>query len=140
MLSIKNLHVKLEEGTSRSSKGVDLEVEGRKSPCDHGAERVGQVDVVLRVVGPRGYEVTEGSATLEGADLLEMDPPKSARGWSVPSVQYPVEIPGVGNMTFLRTALNAQRKARGRGGDQRGRFPQADPRKGQGPADRRREC
>jgi Fe-S cluster assembly ATP-binding protein len=63
--------------------------------------------------GREGYEVTQGSAALEGADLLEMEPEERAAAGLFLAFQYPVEIPGVGNMTFLRTALNAQRKARG---------------------------
>jgi Fe-S cluster assembly ATP-binding protein len=63
--------------------------------------------------GREGYEVTDGAATLEGEDLLEMEPEERAAAGLFLAFQYPVEIPGVGNMTFLRTALNAQRKARG---------------------------
>src|SRR5690606_39690227 len=63
--------------------------------------------------GRDGYEVTEGQATLEGHDLLEMEPEERAAAGLFLAFQYPVEIPGVGNMTFLRTAVNAQRKARG---------------------------
>ena len=62
--------------------------------------------------GRDGYEVTEGSATLEGEDVLELEPEERAAAGLFLAFQYPVEIPGVGNMTFLRTALNAQRKAR----------------------------
>ena len=60
-----------------------------------------------------GYEVTEGSATLDGEDVLDMEPEERAAAGIFLAFQYPVEIPGVGNMTFLRTAVNAQRKARG---------------------------
>ncbi|MEM6467831.1 MAG: Fe-S cluster assembly ATPase SufC, partial [Pseudomonadota bacterium] len=63
--------------------------------------------------GRDGYEVTGGSATLEGEDLLDMEPEERAAAGLFLAFQYPVEIPGVGNMTFLRTALNGQRKARG---------------------------
>jgi Fe-S cluster assembly ATP-binding protein len=63
--------------------------------------------------GRDGYTVTDGSATLDGADLLAMDPEVRAAQGLFLAFQYPVEIPGVGNMTFLRTALNAQRKTRG---------------------------
>jgi Fe-S cluster assembly ATP-binding protein len=63
--------------------------------------------------GRDGYEVTGGSATLEDEDLLEMEPEERAAAGLFLAFQYPVEIPGVGNMTFLRTAVNAQRKARG---------------------------
>ena len=62
--------------------------------------------------GRDGYEVTEGSATLEGEDLLAMEAEERAAAGLFLAFQYPVEIPGVGNMTFLRTALNAQRKTR----------------------------
>src|SRR3990167_5478098 len=63
--------------------------------------------------GREGYEVTDGSATLDGQELLEMEPEARAAAGLFLAFQYPVEIPGVGNMTFLRTAVNAQRKARG---------------------------
>ena len=63
--------------------------------------------------GRDGYEVTGGSAMLEDQDLLEMEPAERAAAGLFLAFQYPVEIPGVGNMTFLRTAVNAQRKARG---------------------------
>jgi len=63
--------------------------------------------------GRGGYTVTGGSVALEGADVLEMEPEERAAAGLFLAFQYPVEIPGVGNMTFLRTAVNAQRKARG---------------------------
>ena len=63
--------------------------------------------------GRDGYEVTEGSATLEGRNLLDLEAEERAAAGLFLAFQYPVEIPGVGNMTFMRTALNAQRKARG---------------------------
>ena len=63
--------------------------------------------------GRDGYEVTAGSATLDGQDLLALEPEERAAAGLFLAFQYPVEIPGVGNMTFLRTALNAQRKLRG---------------------------
>ena len=65
------------------------------------------------LAGREGYEVTEGTATLDGVDLLAIEPEERAALGLFLAFQYPVEIPGVGNMTFLRTALNAQRKARG---------------------------
>jgi Fe-S cluster assembly ATP-binding protein len=63
--------------------------------------------------GRDGYRVTQGGASLDGEDLLAMEPEERAAAGLFLAFQYPVEIPGVGNMTFLRTALNAQRKARG---------------------------
>ncbi|OIQ05300.1 MAG: Fe-S cluster assembly ATPase SufC, partial [Rhodobacteraceae bacterium CG2_30_10_405] len=65
------------------------------------------------LAGKDGYRVTAGSATLDGADLLAMEPEARAAAGLFLAFQYPVEIPGVGNMTFLRTAVNAQRKTRG---------------------------
>jgi Fe-S cluster assembly ATP-binding protein len=63
--------------------------------------------------GRDGYEVTDGTATLDGEDILELEAEERAAAGLFLAFQYPVEIPGVGNMTFMRTALNAQRKARG---------------------------
>jgi Fe-S cluster assembly ATP-binding protein len=65
------------------------------------------------LAGRDGYQVTEGSATLDGVDLLDMGPDERAAAGLFLAFQYPVEIPGVNNMTFVRTAMNAQRKARG---------------------------
>jgi len=65
------------------------------------------------LAGRDGYEVTAGSASLLGQDLLDMDPELRAAAGMFLAFQYPVEIPGVGNMTFLRSAVNAQRKTRG---------------------------
>jgi len=65
------------------------------------------------LAGRDGYEVTGGSASLDGEDLLDAEPEERAASGLFLAFQYPVEIPGVGNMTFLRTALNSQRKARG---------------------------
>ena len=63
--------------------------------------------------GKEGYEVIDGTVTLNDNDILEMEPEERAAAGLFLAFQYPVEIPGVGNMTFLRTAVNAQRKARG---------------------------
>jgi len=63
--------------------------------------------------GKDGYEVTGGSAALDGEDILEMEPEERAAAGLFLAFQYPIEIPGVGNMVFMRTAVNAQRKARG---------------------------
>ncbi|MDJ1008700.1 MAG: Fe-S cluster assembly ATPase SufC [Paracoccaceae bacterium] len=113
MLEIKNLHVKLEEEDKDILKGVDLTVEAGKVHAIMGPNGSGKSTLSYVLSGRDGYEVTEGSATLEGADVLEMEPEERAAAGLFLAFQYPVEIPGVGNMTFLRTALNAQRKARG---------------------------
>jgi Fe-S cluster assembly ATP-binding protein len=113
MLTIKNLHVKLEEEDKEILKGVDLEVEAGKVHAIMGPNGSGKSTLSYVLSGRDGYEVTDGTATLEGVDLLEMEPEDRAAAGLFLAFQYPVEIPGVGNMTFLRTALNAQRKARG---------------------------
>ncbi|MDH2325967.1 Fe-S cluster assembly ATPase SufC [Cereibacter sp. SYSU M97828] len=113
MLEIKNLHVKLEEEDKVILRGVDLKVEAGKVHAIMGPNGSGKSTLSYVLSGRDGYEVTEGSATLEDQELLEMEPEERAAAGLFLAFQYPVEIPGVGNMTFLRTALNAQRKARG---------------------------
>ncbi|MBJ3763016.1 Fe-S cluster assembly ATPase SufC [Maribius pontilimi] len=113
MLEIKNLHVKLEEEDKQILKGVDLTVEAGKVHAIMGPNGSGKSTLSYVLSGRGGYEVTDGTATLEGEDILEMDPEERAAAGMFLAFQYPVEIPGVGNMTFLRTAMNAQRKARG---------------------------
>ena len=113
MLEIKNLHVKLEEEDKVILKGVDLTVETGKVHAIMGPNGSGKSTLSYVLSGRDGYEVTDGSATLDGAELLDMEPEERASAGLFLAFQYPVEIPGVGNMTFLRTAVNAQRKARG---------------------------
>jgi len=113
MLKINNLHVKLEEEDKQILKGVDLEVPAGKVHAIMGPNGSGKSTLSYVLSGRDGYEVTQGGATLGGEDLLDMEPEERAAAGLFLAFQYPVEIPGVGNMTFLRTALNAQRKARG---------------------------
>ncbi|MCZ8079608.1 MAG: Fe-S cluster assembly ATPase SufC [Fuscovulum sp.] len=113
MLQIKNLHVKLEEEDKQILKGVDLTVKAGEVHAIMGPNGSGKSTLSYVLAGREGYEVTEGSATLEGEELLDMEPEERAAAGLFLAFQYPVEIPGVGNMTFLRTAVNAQRKARG---------------------------
>lgn len=113
MLEIKNLHVKLEEEEKQILKGVDLTVEAGKVHAIMGPNGSGKSTLSYVLSGRDGYEVTDGSASLAGDDILDMEPEERAAAGLFLAFQYPVEIPGVGNMTFLRTAVNAQRKARG---------------------------
>ncbi len=113
MLEVKNLHVKLEDEDKEILKGLDLSVPAGKVHAIMGPNGSGKSTLSYVLAGKEGYEVTQGSATLDGADLLEMEPEERAAAGLFLAFQYPVEIPGVGNMTFLRTAVNAQRKARG---------------------------
>ena len=113
MLEIKNLHVQLEDEDTQILKGVDLTVDAGQVHAIMGPNGSGKSTLSYVLSGKDGYEVTDGSATLDGADLLDMDPEERAAAGLFLAFQYPVEIPGVGNMTFLRTAVNSQRKARG---------------------------
>ncbi|MEM9754658.1 MAG: Fe-S cluster assembly ATPase SufC [Pseudomonadota bacterium] len=113
LLEIKNLHVELEEGDKKILNGVDLSIEPGAVHAIMGPNGSGKSTLSYVLSGRDGYEVTDGTATLEGEDLLDMGPDERAAAGLFLAFQYPVEIPGVGNMTFLRTALNAQRRARG---------------------------
>jgi Fe-S cluster assembly ATP-binding protein len=113
MLKIENLHVKLEEEDKPILKGVDLSVAAGEVHAVMGPNGSGKSTLAYVLTGRDGYEVTEGAASLEGTDVLGMEPEERAAAGLFLAFQYPVEIPGVGNMTFLRTAFNAQRKARG---------------------------
>lgn len=113
MLEIKNLHVELEEEDKAILKGVNLSIKPGSVHAIMGPNGSGKSTLSYVLSGKGGYEVTQGSAMLEGVELLEMEPEARAAAGLFLAFQYPVEIPGVGNMTFLRTAMNAQRKARG---------------------------
>jgi Fe-S cluster assembly ATP-binding protein len=113
MLKIDDLRVKLEEEDKQILKGLSLEVPAGKVHAIMGPNGSGKSTLSYVVAGREGYEVTGGTVTLDGEDVLAMEPEERAAHGLFLAFQYPVEIPGVGNMTFLRTALNAQRKARG---------------------------
>ena len=113
MLTINNLHVKLEDEDKVILKGVNLTVETGKVHAIMGPNGSGKSTLSYVLSGREGYQVTAGEAILDGQSLLEMEPEERAAAGLFLAFQYPVEIPGVGNMTFLRTAVNAQRKARG---------------------------
>ena len=113
MLEIKNLHVKLAEEDKVILRGLDLSIGAGEVHAIMGPNGSGKSTLSYVLSGREGYEVTEGSAKLLGEELLGMEPEARAAAGLFLAFQYPVEIPGVGNMTFLRTALNSQRKARG---------------------------
>jgi Fe-S cluster assembly ATP-binding protein len=113
MLEIKNLCVDLEEEDKTILKGVDLKIGEGEVHAIMGPNGSGKSTTSYVLAGKDGYEVTAGSATLFGEDILELDPEERAAAGLFLAFQYPVEILGVGNMTFLRTAVNSQRKARG---------------------------
>ena len=113
MLKIKNLHVKLEDEDKQILKSVNLEIGAGQVHAIMGPNGSGKSTLSYVLSGRDGYEVTEGSAEMNGEDLLDLDPEERAAKGMFLAFQYPVEIPGVGNMTFLRTAVNSQRKLRG---------------------------
>ena len=113
MLKIKNLCVNLEDENKEILKGVDLTVKAGKVHAIMGPNGSGKSTLSYVLSGKEGYKVVGGSASLNDEDILEMEPEERAAAGLFLAFQYPVEIPGVGNMTFLRTAVNAQRKARG---------------------------
>ncbi len=111
MLSISNLHAEIDG--KPILKGLTLDVPAGEVHAIMGPNGAGKSTLSYVLTGRQGYEVTEGTATLDGEDLLSLDPSERAARGVFLSFQYPLEIPGVPALTFIRTAMNAQRKARG---------------------------
>ncbi|WP_017930291.1 Fe-S cluster assembly ATPase SufC [Robiginitomaculum antarcticum] len=113
MLKINNLHATVDDGQKQILNGLSLEVPAGEVHAIMGPNGAGKSTLAYVLTGRDGYDVTEGEVTLDGEDLLDMEPEERAAKGVFLSFQYPLEIPGVPTMTFLRTAVNAQRKARG---------------------------
>ena len=113
MLSIKNLHASIED--KPILRGLDLEVKPGEVHAIMGPNGSGKSTLSYVLAGKEDYEVTDGSVTLDGEDLLALEADERAVKGLFLAFQYPLEIPGVATMTFLKTALNAQRRARGEG-------------------------
>ncbi len=111
MLKIENLHATVDGKAILN--GISLELKPGEIHAMMGPNGSGKSTLAYVLSGRPGYEVTQGSVTLDGEDLLAMEPHERAAHGMFLGFQYPVEIPGVSNVQFLRTALNAQRKARG---------------------------
>ncbi|HEY4030928.1 MAG TPA: Fe-S cluster assembly ATPase SufC [Caulobacteraceae bacterium] len=111
MLSINNLRVSI--GDKEIIKGLSLEVPAGQVHAVMGPNGAGKSTLSYTLAGRSGYEVTEGEARLDGENLLGLEPNERAARGVFLSFQYPLEIPGVPSLTFIRSALNAQKKARG---------------------------
>lgn len=111
MLEIENLHVDVED--RKILKGIDLKIGAGEVHAIMGPNGSGKSTLSHILAGRDGYEITEGSIRFKGVDLVEMEPNERAAAGLFLAFQYPIEIPGVATMTFLKTALNAQRAARG---------------------------
>ena len=113
MLSVQNLHVSVQD--KPILRGLDLAVPAGEVHAVMGPNGAGKSTLSYTLAGRGGYDVMEGAATLDGEDLLALDASERAARGVFLSFQYPLEIPGVPALTFLRTAVNAQRRARGEG-------------------------
>jgi Fe-S cluster assembly ATP-binding protein len=111
MLEIKNLHVSV--GDKPILKGLTLSIHAGQVHAIMGPNGSGKSTLSYVLAGRAGYDITEGSITYNGEDLVALKPEERAAKGVFLAMQYPVEIPGVTTMTFLKTALNSQRRARG---------------------------
>ncbi len=113
MLTIKNLRVAIEEDGKEILRGLDLDVRPGEVHAIMGPNGSGKSTLAYVLAGREGYAITDGEVVYEGQNLLEMEPDERAQAGVFLAFQYPVEIPGVSNMYFMRQALNSLRKARG---------------------------
>jgi FeS assembly ATPase SufC len=115
MLEIRNLHARIAEDGTEILKGIDLVVKPGEVHAIMGPNGSGKSTLSYVLSGKEDYEVTEGDILFNGSSILELGPDERAAAGFFLAFQYPIEIPGVATMTFLKAALNAQRKARGEG-------------------------
>ncbi|MEI6573291.1 MAG: Fe-S cluster assembly ATPase SufC [Alphaproteobacteria bacterium] len=113
MLEIRNLHVAIEDGTKKILNGLNLTIRDGEVAAIMGPNGSGKSTLSYVIAGKQDYEVLDGEILLDGKNLLEMEPDERAAAGVFLAFQYPLEIPGVATMTFLKAALNAQRKGRG---------------------------
>jgi Fe-S cluster assembly ATP-binding protein len=112
LLSVKNLHAQIEEDGKEILKGLNIEVKAGEVHAIMGPNGAGKSTLASVLSGKDGYEVTEGEVDFDGVDLLDLDADERAKEGLFLAFQYPVEIPGVSNINFLRTALNEIRAYR----------------------------
>jgi Fe-S cluster assembly ATP-binding protein len=113
MLEIKNLHARIAEDGTEIIRGLNLTVNKGEVAAIMGPNGSGKSTLSYILAGRDDYEVTEGEILLNGESILELDPAERAAKGVFLAFQYPVEIPGVATMQFLKVAMNEQRKARG---------------------------
>lgn len=113
MLEIKNLHARIVEEDKEILKGIDLTIPKGEVHAIMGPNGSGKSTLAYVLAGRDDYEVTDGDIVWNGESILEMEPEERAAAGVFLAFQYPIEIPGVAGLTFLRTAVNALRKARG---------------------------
>ena len=113
MLEIRNLHARIAETGTEIIRGLDLTVRDGEVAAIMGPNGSGKSTLSYILAGREDYEVTEGEILFDGQSILDMDPAERAASGIFLAFQYPLEIPGVATMEFLKVALNAQRKARG---------------------------
>ncbi len=113
MIEIKNLHVKIAETETKILNGLDLTVNAGEVAAIMGPNGSGKSTLSYVMAGKKDYEVTEGDILFNGESILEMKVDERAAAGLFLAFQYPVEIPGVPTMNFLKAAMNAQRKTRG---------------------------
>lgn len=115
MLEIHDLRVSIEDEDKEILKGVNLVVPRGEVHAIMGPNGSGKSTLSYALAGRDGYEITGGDVLLDGESILDMEPDERAAAGLFLAFQYPIEIPGVATMTFLKSAINAQRKARGEG-------------------------
>jgi Fe-S cluster assembly ATP-binding protein len=113
MLEIKNLHARIAEDGTEIIRGLNLTVKAGEVAAIMGPNGSGKSTLSYILAGREDYEVTEGDILYNGSSILEMDPAERASSGIFLAFQYPMEIPGVATMEFLKVAMNAQRRARG---------------------------
>lgn len=113
LIDIKNLHAEIEDEGKAILKGLNLTVKAGEIHAIMGPNGAGKSTLASVISGKDGYEVTDGSVDFDGKDLLDLDPDERAKEGLFLAFQYPVEIPGVSNINFLRTAINEIKEYKG---------------------------
>ena len=114
MFEIKDLHVNISEVEKKIINGINLKINPGEVHAIMGPNGSGKSTLSYTLSGKEGYEIEKGDIELDGESILEDEPDERAAKGIFLAFQYPIEIPGVGNLSFIRTALNSQRKFNGK--------------------------